>query len=335
VAVLTSARHREAAMRAIDHGDDRAVERELAAAERLLAEAPDTDRVRRERAALERVREALRMRDSVMARKRFAAQRSMSRRSFDTDAFSLTKRYSEKQEALQARRAARGGGRERDPDHGRLDSRPKADGPFDATVHSVNGAPDDLDELDVTRTDGSVAMLRLRTGDITEWHGDAIVNPTNPRLYGTGATVDGAVHRRGGMHLTRECRAIGHIEVGETAVTKGWDLPVAYVLHTASPVYDGTERSFDLLASCYRSSLELARQLRLGRIAFPAIGAGANGFRTSRAADVALREILGHLGDDGKPDEIDVVLYDVQTLLAYRAALAQLSRSVRVARDPA
>ncbi len=300
VGVLTAARHREAAMAAIDHRDHETVERELAAAERCLAAVPDTDRVRRERSSLERVRDALRMRDHVMARKRFAAQRATSRSSFDAEALSHSARFTSKHEALEAHRAARESTR--------------------------SPASSRVAEVKVPRPDGGVGVLRLRVGDITAWVGDAIVNPTNPRLHGTGASVDGAVHRRGGMDLTRECRAIGHVDFGEAVVTKGWDLPAEYVLHTASPAYDGTDRSFELLASCYRSSLLLARQLRLRRIAFPAIGTGSNRFRTRVAAEIALREIIPDLADPAGPDEIDVMLFDHRAYETYQRVLERLQR---------
>ena len=324
VAVLTAARHRKAAMAAIDRADHPAVERELADAERALAAAPDVDRVRRELDALHRVRHAFRMQDFTMARKRAAAQSGISRTGFDGVAMSRTGRFESKQEALQARRAAR------EPRHGgvapgteqRLGA--SAGGLFDDPRQPGLGASTREAKLEVPRPDGSTGVLRLRVGDITEWAGDAIVNPTNPHLHGTGASVDGAVHRRGGMHLTRECRAIGHVDVGQTVVTKGWDLPAEYVLHTASPAYDGTDRAFDLLASCYRSSLVLARQLRLRRIAFPAIGTGSNGFRTRVAGVIALREIVSALGDPGGPDEIDVVLYDRRAYATYQRLLERL-----------
>ena len=294
VAVLTAARHREAAMRAIDRGDDRTVERQLEAAERLVAGAPDTERVRRESTALGRVREAHRMHDIGMMRKRFAAQRSMSRKSFDADALSMTAHFTTKQEALRARRAAR---------------------------EDAYGAPASGESIDVARADGSVATLRLRTGDITEWAGDAIVNPTNPHLHGSGASVDGAVHRRGGMELTRECRDLGHVGIGRAVVTKGWDLPAGYVLHTAVPVFDGSDQAFAALASCYRATLELAAQLRLRRVAFPAIGTGTNGFPSGRAAEVALREIAGALAHPDAPSEVDVVLHDRRMHAVFRRAL--------------
>lgn len=309
-AVLTAARHRQAAMEAIDRGDDASVKRELADAERVLAAAPDVDRVRRELASLERVREAFHLRDYTMARKRAAAQSGVARSGFDSLALFATERSASKQESLRTRRAVRAGRRDgvaADSGHG---TGPSGGGRFDAPRrHGVVPSTHEA-ELEVPRADGSVGVLRLRRGDITEWAGEAIVNPTNPRLHGTGASVDGAVHRRGGMHLTRECRAIGHVGVGEAVVTKGWDLPAEYVLHTASPAYDGTDRSLDLLASCYRSSLVLARQLRLKRVAFPAIGAGSNGFTTRVAAEVALREIVAGLADPAGPDEIEVVLFD-------------------------
>jgi len=326
VAVLTAARHRQAAMEAIDRGDDVAVKRELADAERVLAAAPDVDRMRRELASLDRVREAFHVRDYAMARKRASAQSGMSRSGFDSLALSATERSASKQESLRTRRAARAGRNDdvaADSGHG---PGPWGGGWFGAPRRHGVVAPTHEAKLEVARPDGSVGVMRLRRGDITEWACDAIVNPTNPRLHGTGASVDGAVHRRGGMQLTRECRAIGHVGVGEAVVTKGWDLPAEYVLHTASPAYDGTDRSLDLLASCYRSSLVLARQLRLKRVAFPAIGAGSNGFTTRVAAEVALREIVAGLADPAGPDEIEVVLFDRRAYTTYERVVERRQR---------
>lgn len=326
VAVLTASRHRDEAMRELDRGDQEGAERELAAAERLLDSAPSTDRVQRERDSLERVRDALRMRDHVMARKRFAAQRATSRSSFDTEALSYSAHFTSKHEALKARRAARESIRSGPPSAPSRGTDLFSGSLFDDPRQRGVAPSSRVTELQVPRRDGTVGVLRLRVGDITEWAVDAIVNPTNPHLHGTGASVDGAVHRRGGMGLTRECRAIGHVDVGEAVVTKGWDLPAEYVLHTASPAYDGTDRSFDLLTSCYRSSLVLARQLRLRRIAFPAIGTGTNGFETRVAAEIALREILSGLGEPAGPDEIDVVLFDRRAYATYQRVLERLQR---------
>ena len=164
-------------------------------------------------------------------------------------------------------------------------------------------------------------MVRLRTGDITAWSGDAIVNPTNVAMHGTGASVDGAVHRVGGMELTRECRSIGHVGLGEAVVTGGGGLPVPYVLHTAVPEFDGSDKSLHLLAACYRSALQLAAQLRLNRVAVPAIGTGTNRFPVERAADIAVHEVLEALARAGGPNRIEIVLYDDATREVFGRAL--------------
>jgi Ca-activated chloride channel family protein len=199
--------------------------------------------------------------------------------------------------------------------HERLDGLPK------------QAATSDSDVTKFPRSDGTTGLLELTLGDVTAERVDAIVNPTNTGLFGTGRSVDGAVHRKGGIELTRACRNIGRVEIGKAVVTPGFRLPAQYVVHTAVPTWRGSAKDASLLAACYRSSLDLAARMNLTSIAVPAMGTGTNGFPMPISAEVALTELLRHLGGSGSTELIRVVLFDQQALDVYRAALGTLSRA--------
>ncbi|MEX2535049.1 MAG: macro domain-containing protein [Trueperaceae bacterium] len=182
----------------------------------------------------------------------------------------------------------------------------------------------------VPRSDGTVGVLELTLGDITGERVDAIFNPTNTGLFGTGRSVDGAVHGKGGIELTRACRQIGRVEIGKAVVTPGFQLPAQYVIHTAVPEWRGSPKDSGLLAACYRSSLDLAGRMNFASIAVPAMGTGTNGFPLPVSAEVALTELLRHLRASGAPESIRVVLFDEQALEAYRSVLAGLGRAAWV-----
>ncbi len=142
-------------------------------------------------------------------------------------------------------------------------------------------------------------MIEVISGDITTLSVDAIVNAANERMLGGGG-VDGAIHRAAGPELLEACRAVAEVRpgvrcpTGDARITPGFRLPARFVIHTVGPVWrGGGHGEAELLASCYRNALALARAHTLGSIAFPAISCGAYGYPIAQAAAIAVREVAG------------------------------------------
>lgn len=164
--------------------------------------------------------------------------------------------------------------------------------------------------------------MRLQRGDITKLSVDAIVNAANTSLLGGGG-VDGAIHRAAGPGLLEECRRIGGCPTGEARITGGYDLPAKYVIHTVGPVWrGGRSGEAELLASCYRASLELALAHEVHSIAFPAISCGVYGYPVRQAAEIAVRESARFVQDRGAPEDVIFTCFGEDVFDAYRDALA-------------
>jgi len=129
--------------------------------------------------------------------------------------------------------------------------------------------------------------ITILQGDITTLAVDAIVNAANTSLLGGGG-VDGAIHRAAGPDLLAECRTLKRCPTGEARLTRGYNLPARYVIHTVGPVYRGSASDQHLLRSCYEKSLQLAIDNRLATIAFPAISCGVYGYPIEEAAAIAI-----------------------------------------------
>jgi O-acetyl-ADP-ribose deacetylase (regulator of RNase III) len=136
-----------------------------------------------------------------------------------------------------------------------------------------------------------MTIIRTIQGDITKLNVDAIVNAANTSLLGGGG-VDGAIHRAAGPQLLEECRKFNGCKTGQARITLGYKLPARRVIHTVGPVYrDGAHGEEDLLAACYRNSMQLLLENRLQSIAFPAISTGAYRYPLRAATEVAVKTI--------------------------------------------
>ena len=146
-----------------------------------------------------------------------------------------------------------------------------------------------------------MSSLKFEIRDITQVSYDAIVNAANKTLLGGGG-VDGAIHQAAGPELLEECETLGGCETGEAKITKGYNLPSKFVIHTVGPIYSGSLEDKKMLENCYRNSLDLAKQNDLHRIAFSAISTGVYGYPLDQAAMVALNTVSKWLVDNSDYD---------------------------------
>ncbi|UDY33905.1 O-acetyl-ADP-ribose deacetylase [Dermatobacter hominis] len=161
--------------------------------------------------------------------------------------------------------------------------------------------------------------LAAHRGDITALDVDAIVNAANRSLLGGGG-VDGAIHRAAGPGLLEECRALGGCDTGDAKATGGHRLPARHVIHTVGPVWrGGDDGEPELLASCYRRSIEVAADLGVATIAFPAISTGVYGFPRELAAEIAVATLRSL--EPRSVRSVLLVAFDAETDGLYRALL--------------
>lgn len=169
--------------------------------------------------------------------------------------------------------------------------------------------------------------IKIIQEDIVKLEVDAIVNAANPSLLGGGG-VDGAIHKAAGPRMLEECKKLKGFSHGEAKITKRYLLPVKWVIHTAGPIWqDGSKEEDKTLASCYRKSLELAREYSIKSIAFPAMSTGAYGFPSKRAARIAVKEISRFLQEKETPETVFLVCFNAQKCLDLQEALKARSET--------
>ncbi len=153
--------------------------------------------------------------------------------------------------------------------------------------------------------------------DITTLEIDAIVNAANHTLLGGGG-VDGAIHKAAGKELLDECRTLNGCETGEAKITKGYNLPAKYIIHTVGPVWHGGDRNeAELLAACYQNCLEIARKYEIKSIAFPSISTGVYRFPKPEAAKIAYSTIKKLLPSCPAINKVFLVVFDDENFHIY------------------
>lgn len=185
----------------------------------------------------------------------------------------------------------------------------------------VMGNTNNYDKL---KMNNSIVVIQ---GDITQQKVDAIINAANNSLLGGGG-VDGAIHKAAGPELLKECRKLNGCATGEAKITKGYNLPAKWVIHTVGPIwYGGSHSEDESLASCYRSCLEIAQQqqYQIKTIAFSAISTGVYGFPVERAARIAAREIQHFLKTNNSLEQVILVCFSKSSYDSYLSAVNQMS----------
>ncbi len=169
-----------------------------------------------------------------------------------------------------------------------------------------------------------MAKIEIIQGDITKQEVDAIVNAANCSLLGGGG-VDGAIHRAAGPGLLVECRTLGGCKTGEAKITRGYDLPAKYVIHTPGPVWNGGNNGeADKLRSCYRSCLVLASENGCKTVDFPSISTGVYHFPLAKASEIAVKTISEYLFEHPEIERVRMVCFDARTKEYYEKALEKL-----------
>lgn len=173
-------------------------------------------------------------------------------------------------------------------------------------------------------TKNRLKKISVWQGDITTLDVDAIVNAANKTLLGGGG-VDGAIHRAAGPELLEECKTLGGCETGQAKLTKGYNLPAKFVIHTVGPVYKKNSPVVSqLLASCYRNSLAIAAANDVHSIAFPAISCGVYGYPIEAACSIAVDETVSFLKESSDIKTVIFALFSAGDKVVYDHYITRL-----------
>ena len=168
--------------------------------------------------------------------------------------------------------------------------------------------------------------IEVVQGDITRLKLDAIVNAANSSLLGGGG-VDGAIHRAAGPELLDECRKIGGCPTGEARITRGYNLPTRYIIHTVGPIFSGRVEESKLLSFCYSNSLKLAVKNHISSIAFPAISCGAYGYPLKEACKIAVDTTCDFLKKNSTIKKVVFILFSNKNHAVYLEYIKSLTAS--------
>jgi len=169
------------------------------------------------------------------------------------------------------------------------------------------------------------SSIELIVGDITKQKTDAVVNAANKRLA-PGGGVAGAIHRAAGSQLWEECKKLGGCETGKAKITKGYNLPASFIIHTVGPIYSGSADDPKNLASCYKESLKLAQNKQIKSISFPALSTGYFGYPLKDAARIALETVISELKNTNKIGLVRFVLFDSKAFEVHEEILNSITK---------